>query len=169
MPAAALCTLGSVTVPSLASVFNEFALKKHMDTSVHEQVGRCYTVLAQDCCLKVTSSAKTTDLPLPGQLADNLGKDDTPIMMPFCMSMGSLPQTLCHPYYARIRDELFVPRAELFPLLFWHSVQPAGRVCSHGKVAPVLGRRVPGAFQGASFASRLCSGTLSTPQPKGNG
>ena len=41
MPAAALCTLGSVTVPSLASVFNEFALKKHMDTSVHEQVGTC--------------------------------------------------------------------------------------------------------------------------------
>ena len=30
-------TLGSVTVPSLASVYNEFALKKHMDTSVHEQ------------------------------------------------------------------------------------------------------------------------------------
>ena len=38
VPAAALCTLGSVTVPSLASVFNEFALKKHMDTSMHEQV-----------------------------------------------------------------------------------------------------------------------------------
>ncbi|KAK9822839.1 hypothetical protein WJX81_001408 [Elliptochloris bilobata] len=37
VPAAALCTLGSVTVPSLASVYNEFALKKHMDTSVHEQ------------------------------------------------------------------------------------------------------------------------------------
>lgn len=26
-----------MTVPSLASVYNEFALKKHMDTSVHEQ------------------------------------------------------------------------------------------------------------------------------------
>lgn len=35
--AAVLCTLGSVTVPSLASVYNEFALKQHMDTSVHEQ------------------------------------------------------------------------------------------------------------------------------------
>ena len=35
--AAVACTLGSVTVPSLASVYNEFALKKHMDTSVHEQ------------------------------------------------------------------------------------------------------------------------------------
>jgi len=35
--AAVACTLGSVTVPSLASVYHEFALKKHMDTSVHEQ------------------------------------------------------------------------------------------------------------------------------------
>ncbi len=30
-------TLGAVTIPSLASVYNEFALKKHMDTSVHLQ------------------------------------------------------------------------------------------------------------------------------------
>ena len=45
VPAAALCTLGSVTVPSLASVFNEFAMKKHMDTSVHEQVGLCQFLL----------------------------------------------------------------------------------------------------------------------------
>lgn len=29
---------GSITVPSLASVYNEFALKKHMDTSVLLQV-----------------------------------------------------------------------------------------------------------------------------------
>ena len=36
-PAAIAYTVGSVTVPSLASVYNEFALKKHMDTSVHEQ------------------------------------------------------------------------------------------------------------------------------------
>lgn len=35
--AAILYTLGSVTIPSLASVYNEFALKKHMETSVHEQ------------------------------------------------------------------------------------------------------------------------------------
>lgn len=35
---ALLCTLGTVTVPSAASVYNEFALKKHMDTSVHLQV-----------------------------------------------------------------------------------------------------------------------------------
>ncbi|KAK9804388.1 hypothetical protein WJX72_010671 [[Myrmecia] bisecta] len=34
---AVVYTLGSVTVPSLASVYNEFALKKHMDTSVHLQ------------------------------------------------------------------------------------------------------------------------------------
>ncbi|GIL68412.1 hypothetical protein Vafri_21689 [Volvox africanus] len=34
---AALCTLGTVTVPAAASVYNEFALKKHMDTSVHLQ------------------------------------------------------------------------------------------------------------------------------------
>jgi hypothetical protein len=33
-PAAILYTLGSITVPSLASVYNEFALKRHMDTSV---------------------------------------------------------------------------------------------------------------------------------------
>ncbi len=35
--AAIIYTLGSVTIPSLASVYNEFALKKHMETSVHEQ------------------------------------------------------------------------------------------------------------------------------------
>ena len=35
--AAIVYTLGSVTIPSLASVYNEFALKKHMETSVHEQ------------------------------------------------------------------------------------------------------------------------------------
>jgi hypothetical protein len=34
---AALCVLGSVTVPSAASVLNEKGLKKHMDTSVHLQ------------------------------------------------------------------------------------------------------------------------------------
>ncbi|GFR48706.1 hypothetical protein Agub_g10662 [Astrephomene gubernaculifera] len=34
---ALLCTLGTVTVPAAASVYNEFALKKHMDTSVHLQ------------------------------------------------------------------------------------------------------------------------------------
>ena len=33
-PAAILYTLGSITIPSLASVYNEFALKKHMETSV---------------------------------------------------------------------------------------------------------------------------------------
>jgi len=33
-PAAVLYTLGSITIPSLASVYNEFALKRHMDTSV---------------------------------------------------------------------------------------------------------------------------------------
>ncbi|KAF8068383.1 CMP-sialic acid transporter 2 [Scenedesmus sp. PABB004] len=34
---AVLCVLGSVTVPSAASVYNEKGLKKHMDTSVHLQ------------------------------------------------------------------------------------------------------------------------------------
>jgi hypothetical protein len=34
---AALCVLGSVTVPSAASVLNEKGLKRHMDTSVHLQ------------------------------------------------------------------------------------------------------------------------------------
>jgi drug/metabolite transporter (DMT)-like permease len=34
---AALCVLGTVTVPSAASVYNELALKRHMDTSVHLQ------------------------------------------------------------------------------------------------------------------------------------
>lgn len=37
MTAAVLYTLGSVTVPSLASVYNEMALKKHMDTSIDLQ------------------------------------------------------------------------------------------------------------------------------------
>lgn len=35
---AVLYTLGTVTVPAAASVYNEFALKKHMDTSIHLQV-----------------------------------------------------------------------------------------------------------------------------------
>lgn len=30
-------TLGSITIPSLASVYNEMALKRNMDTSVHIQ------------------------------------------------------------------------------------------------------------------------------------
>lgn len=34
---ALLCVLGSVTVPSAASVYNEKGLKRHMDTSVHLQ------------------------------------------------------------------------------------------------------------------------------------
>ena len=34
---AILCTLGTVTVPAAASVYNEFGMKKHMDTSVHLQ------------------------------------------------------------------------------------------------------------------------------------
>ena len=33
-PASLLYTLGSITIPSLASVYNELALKKHMETSV---------------------------------------------------------------------------------------------------------------------------------------
>ena len=41
--AAVLYTLGSVTIPSLASVYNELALKKHMDTSVHLQVSMRHT------------------------------------------------------------------------------------------------------------------------------
>ena len=50
-PASLAYTLGSVSVPSLASVYNEFALKKHMDTSVHEQnfflyfYGACFNLL----------------------------------------------------------------------------------------------------------------------------
>ncbi|KAL3159295.1 hypothetical protein ABBQ32_011251 [Trebouxia sp. C0010 RCD-2024] len=35
--AASLYTLGSITIPSLASVYNEMALKRNMDTSVHIQ------------------------------------------------------------------------------------------------------------------------------------
>lgn len=48
---AVLCVAGSVTVPSAASVYNEFALKKHMDTSVHLQnfflyfYGACFNLL----------------------------------------------------------------------------------------------------------------------------
>lgn len=45
-----LYTLGSVTIPSLASVYNEMALKKHMDTSVHLQVLK--TLLYQLCALQ---------------------------------------------------------------------------------------------------------------------
>ncbi len=48
---AALCVLGSVTVPSAASVYNEFALKKHMDTSVHLQAragaGACHCIASR--------------------------------------------------------------------------------------------------------------------------
>eukprot|EP00882_Tetradesmus_deserticola_P016135 GHRQ01017213.1.p1 GENE.GHRQ01017213.1~~GHRQ01017213.1.p1 ORF type:complete len:244 (+),score=90.05 GHRQ01017213.1:1285-2016(+) len=55
---AVLCVLGSVTVPSAASVYNEKGLKKHMDTSVHLQnfflyfYGMCFNLLgALGVCL----------------------------------------------------------------------------------------------------------------------
>eukprot|EP00889_Picochlorum_renovo_P003999 jgi/Picre1/31029/NNA_006386.t1 len=50
-PAALLYTLGSITIPSLASVYNEFALKKNMETSVLLQnfflyfYGACFNVV----------------------------------------------------------------------------------------------------------------------------
>jgi Nucleotide-sugar transporter len=50
-PAAIAYTVGIITVPSLASVYNEFALKKHMDTSVLQQnfflyfYGACFNAL----------------------------------------------------------------------------------------------------------------------------
>ncbi|KAH7620376.1 putative CMP-sialic acid transporter 4 [Nannochloris sp. 'desiccata'] len=50
-PIAILYTLGSITIPSLASVYNEFALKKHMETSVLLQnfflyfYGACFNFL----------------------------------------------------------------------------------------------------------------------------
>ena len=37
-PAAAVYTAASLIVPSLASIFNEWALKRRMETSVHLQV-----------------------------------------------------------------------------------------------------------------------------------
>eukprot|EP00879_Flechtneria_rotunda_P018869 GHRR01019806.1.p1 GENE.GHRR01019806.1~~GHRR01019806.1.p1 ORF type:complete len:305 (+),score=54.88 GHRR01019806.1:786-1700(+) len=48
---AVLCVLGSVTVPSAASMYNEKGLKQHMDTSVHLQnfflyfYGMCFNLL----------------------------------------------------------------------------------------------------------------------------
>jgi hypothetical protein len=55
---AVLCVLGSVTVPSAASVYNEKGLKKHMDTSVHLQnfflyfYGMCFNLMgALGMCL----------------------------------------------------------------------------------------------------------------------
>lgn len=50
-PAAIIYTFGSITVPSLASVYNEFALKRHMETSVLLQnfflyfYGACFNLL----------------------------------------------------------------------------------------------------------------------------
>lgn len=50
-PAAIVYTIGSITVPSLASVYNEFALKKHMETSVLLQnfflyfYGACFNLI----------------------------------------------------------------------------------------------------------------------------
>jgi hypothetical protein len=50
-PAAILYTAGSITVPSLASVYNEFALKRHMETSVLLQnfflyfYGACFNLI----------------------------------------------------------------------------------------------------------------------------
>lgn len=50
-PAAVAYTLGSITIPSLASVYNEFALKRHMETSVLLQnfflyfYGACFNLL----------------------------------------------------------------------------------------------------------------------------
>lgn len=61
---ALLCTLGSVTVPAAAAVYNEAALKKHMDTSVHLQnfflyfFGACFNGLS----LLVNSAWQGTSL-----------------------------------------------------------------------------------------------------------
>ena len=50
-PMAIVYTIGSITIPSLASVYNEFALKRHMETSVLLQnfflyfYGACFNLL----------------------------------------------------------------------------------------------------------------------------
>lgn len=48
--AAMLYTLGSVTIPATASVYNELALKKHMKTSVHLQVIIVYQICSFGTC-----------------------------------------------------------------------------------------------------------------------
>ena len=48
-PAAAVYTAASLIVPSLASIFNEWALKRRMETSVHLQVRQCCSSKVQGC------------------------------------------------------------------------------------------------------------------------
>jgi hypothetical protein len=56
-------TAGSVIIPSMGSVFNEFALKKHMDTSVHLQnfflyfYGACFNFLFVGIMLVATGDS----------------------------------------------------------------------------------------------------------------
>lgn len=72
-PAAIAFTFGSVTVPSLASVYNEAALKRQMDTSVHLQnfflyfYGALFNMLGSGVMLFVRQQ------PLSGMF-DGLGK-----------------------------------------------------------------------------------------------
>ncbi|PSC75788.1 CMP-sialic acid transporter 3-like [Micractinium conductrix] len=67
-PASIMYTLGSITVPSLASVYAEFALKKHMDTSVLLQnfflyfFGMCFNVLGLLFVMLVDSSMRPATL-----------------------------------------------------------------------------------------------------------
>lgn len=67
-PAAIMYTLGSITIPSLASVYNEFALKKHMDTSVLLQnfflyfFGLCFNALGLLFVMSVDSTMRPSTM-----------------------------------------------------------------------------------------------------------
>eukprot|EP00884_Botryococcus_braunii_P008334 jgi/Botrbrau1/17501/Bobra.0054s0078.2 len=58
-----LYTAGSVTIPSMGSVYNEFALKRHMDTSLHLQnfflyfYGMCFNLLFVTAMMLVSGSS----------------------------------------------------------------------------------------------------------------
>lgn len=75
-PAAILYTLGSITVPSLASVYNEFALKKHMETSVLQQnfflyfYGACFNAVGLLAAMAMGAVA-------PGNILEGFGTVST--------------------------------------------------------------------------------------------
>ena len=85
-PASVAYTLGSVTVPSLASVYNEFALKKHMDTRSAQLLPSCVwpgpahvaCIVADDCkcmrCYTGVGSAVLPTLRCPRDLAQHACK-----------------------------------------------------------------------------------------------